>query len=503
MKIQESVIHMSKSYLDRIVQSFAKDVKKLTEEESRQFIEKNIKDLKQVEYILKKLDFLELSIEMRSFAKEFLCFMLLQRNQSISEQTIYEDFDKYLREKIRRIKDQSTLSTISKEKVMIIQTVAEVILFDEKISTDEHNILVKLKEKLKLTENQFDSIINTVRKIEKLKLPSKDQMDLIIKELQYLGLLYYLNRDVKVKLFVIPEEITEIIAPKFDYPLDNKSFALLFERFSQSTLRKIAKEKNISVSLSKDTIITKLFDLGTNPHQLLNSIEQKEIKAVAGKLDKVRISGTKEELINNVLKYFFYLDTNPIVVNADENESLWNYYEDLAGRDYAKLRQLKIIKKDLEIEHLFEKLTKWAFEKLGGLKLKEFKGNNNPDGGVLDKEEGSVLLWDNKSQESPYLFPFSHQKQFLQYIAKSDNKVASFLVITSDIEDEDSVATGCLQLQELSKINVGVISAEIFKAFMQDFNKSGRKPLNIQIFNHNGVITRKILEMRKRIYLKQ
>jgi hypothetical protein len=66
----------------------------------------------------------------------------------------------------------------------------------------------------------------------------------------------------------------------------------------------------------------------------------------------------------------------------------------------------------------------------------------------------------------------------------------------------ESVEKACIKLSDEAtrgtgrNVNIGVISAKTFKAFIDDYSNRTTKQLDTQIFNYNGVITDKILETR-------
>lgn len=500
MKILDCIEDMSKSYLDKVINSFSKDINKFDEFGARDFIAKNIREITQSAHINKRVETLqEYPFKDRVLMKEILNFLLMKTDYSTPEINFYDDLRRSMRESLKRYKNKEVLSNIDKNKIELVRTVYEVILEDDKLSADEERILTAIRKKLNLTQVETNNIMATTRRMDENYNFSNLQIEEGLKELQKLGIVYYLNLDVKEKKFVIPEEIASTLAKSLNYPLNHKTFSILLDDISKESLYRFAKNKKVSVVGSKETIINRLWAQGHSAHDVLNSLTKEELVKLAGQDKGIKTSGSKDDLTRMLLKYFFKVNSR-VPGNSASESNLWEYYPDFANRNYGLLRELGIIERDLECEHNFEELTKYAFNKTGRLKLLKFEGNNNPDGGAFEENTGNVLLWDNKSQETPYTLPLNHQKQFLQYVIKSKKPVLSFLIITGKIEETKKVENCCIRLSGETKVNIGVISAKTFKEFLDDYAKtSNDNPLNLQIFNHNGVITNKVLEIRSSI----
>lgn len=499
MKISNAIKLMSKSYLDRLIGSFAQDVRKLNESQALLFVEKNIKEIGQTSHIQRKLDFSKHSHEERILLGKILQFLLLQRHFEIVEHEFYNRFHHYLAELAKRYKNKDVLVGLDKRKVEIVQTLYEVVVTDKTVSIDEERLLKTLKKKMGLTDVQFNGILHTVTNIKKEYTFTDSQVESALKILQCNGLLYYLN-NAEPRRFLIPEEVATVIAREYDYPLDKKSFELLFENLSRAALGTIAKAVNVPSSGSQSDVVDRLWVHGHSARELLDKTNQTELKKAAAK-QELRSGGTKEDIIDRMVKCYFLLDVAPISKPKVGDEELWEYFVEFARRDSAPLRRLKLVQKDIEMERAFEQLTRYAFRKLGKLKLATFAGSNNPDGGAFDETGSELLLWDNKSVEKPYSLPLTHHKQFLQYVVTSKKPVSSFLIITGDVDNVRVVERNCIKLSGEAKKNVAVISASNFKKFMDAFAQANTgKALNTQVFNHTGVLTKETLEMRLRAF---
>jgi hypothetical protein len=497
MNVATAVQHMTKMYLDRLVGSFSKDVRKFDEDDSRKFVEKNIKEIKDAAFITKKLNFDSYSYTMRLHLRHMLIFLLLQRQHTIVEAGIYDAYVNYLKEQIKKYKNKTLLDAIDRSASNVLNTVFNVAYANNDLSPDEEHVINELRDKVNVTQTEVYALLVSVRPIDKDFAITPKQFEAAIKELQNMGLVYFLNKDIEDRKFVIPAEVATQLAKRLHYPLDNRCFHLLFDDCSKPTLVRLAKYAKLKTNNTKEGLIQKLFEQGRTAEELLNQMTRNELAFLARGVDGMFTSGSKEELAQRLLTYFFLLDPIATKSSALTDVQLWEYFDLMGRRDYATLRQMNVIKKDLEIEHLFEQLTRYAFSKLGNLKLVTFQGNNNPDGGVIG-EDGSVLLWDNKSLELAYTFPLLHQRQFLQYVMQAANRnVSSFLVVTGALENTEAVEVGCIKLSGEARVNVGVISATTLKNFFDMYAKtSNGRPLNLQVFNHTGVITNEILGLR-------
>jgi DNA-binding MarR family transcriptional regulator len=503
MNVATAVQHMTKMYLDRLVGSFSKDVRKFDEEDSRKFIEKNIKEIKAPTFIAKKLNFDSYPYATRLHLNHLLVFLLLQRQHTVAEAGLYDRYAKHIKEQIKRYKNKDILLAVDSTAFDILSTVYNVAYANNDLSADEEHVIEELKAKVNITDVEAFALLATMRPIDKDLAITPTQFDAALKELQNMGLVYFLNKDVDERQFVIPTEVAAQLAKHLRYPMDIKSFHLLFDDCSKPTLVKLASYAKIKSNNTKEALIQQLYDQGRSAQELLNQLSRDELDGLARGVDGMHTSGSKEEIAKRLLDYFFILDTMPLAggkKTAPTDDQLWEYFDLMGRREYALLRQMNIIKKDLEIEHLFEQLTRYAFNKLGNLKLVSFRGSNNPDGGAIG-EDGSVLLWDNKSQELAYTLSLSHHKQFLQYVIQANRNISSFLIVTGSVEDAEAVEMGCIKLSGEARVNIGVVSAVTFKSFFDMYAKtSNGKPLNLQVFNHTGVITSQVLERRYKTF---
>ena len=275
-------------------------------------------------------------------------------------------------------------------------------------SPDEVNLLRKLRGRLAITESDHQLIEARLGKYPKLAnlLHIRDEIDEARKYLQGLGLLFAIRRDDDVDVDLIPEEIAATIQQSVDHQMRTEAYRLMM---NESPVRKkphlqSVLEKN-GIEYGRSNTLATLTDLVINYVPATNAISSnsprygltnKQLSDWCRKLGE-SVSGTTDEMVERIVRHFD--NRRPIVDQVDDTRAIWyDFYTELASRDYGVLRSQEVISKDLEIESKFEEATKFLFaEKLKHTPLKQ-PGSNHPDG--LLSLGSYYLMWDNKSKES-------------------------------------------------------------------------------------------------------
>src|SRR5699024_9086300 len=202
--------------------------------------------------------------------------------------------------------------------------------------------------------------------------------------------------------------------------------------------------------------------------------------------------------IQNIIDFYEKLSTPSLSDPTDERSRLYDFYEDLASRDYKALRVNKIIDKDVDVENHFEEATRYLFEKKLNIPLLDLKGTRHADGKVQFNTK-EVILWDNKSTEEPYTFPEDHFKQFLRYIRSDSMRVTLFLVIVQDYTKEAVAQAQKLKAFSEEDTDVALIKAADLKYVAEQwrtFSKMNTPEFNLQVFNITGELTQNQLMSR-------
>jgi tetratricopeptide (TPR) repeat protein len=200
-------------------------------------------------------------------------------------------------------------------------------------------------------------------------------------------------------------------------------------------------------------------------------------------------SGGKEDKIIKLIEYY---DNLNMIVESEEDEraKYFHYYEAIATRNIELLRKDGIIKKDLEIERLFEKATNYAFEVMLRHIPQKTVGNERPDGVLLFKD--SIIMWDNKSKERPVNLK-DHIKQFEGYVARSEKPVIAFIVIGPSFTDESLDVAERFSLTNDTFLSL--ITAKQFKDLCERWSSRPEKevfPLNY--FRKSGFFNPRIVK---------
>ena len=143
---------------------------------------------------------------------------------------------------------------------------------------------------------------------------------------------------------------------------------------------------------------------------------------------------------------------------VDERELWYDFYVELASRDYDTLRSQHIIDKDLEIESKFEDATEFLFaEKLNHTPLQQ-AGSNHPDG--LLSLGANYLMWDNKSKERPVNLG-DHLRQFDAYMDQADKPVPVFLVIGPTFTEQSEADAVRYHAQHFDRTTTLITAGEL------------------------------------------
>lgn len=378
---------------------------------------------------------------------------------------------------------------------------------NDEISPDEANLLSKLRKRLKVHINEHFILEAKLGRFprDKNQLHTRDDIHNIRTELQKAGILFPFRDEDNACCDIIPEEIANVIKKIHNIEMRNSSYKMLLEHKhlnKKPTLCKILEVESIDYNPSKTikelkekvlmlvppsvTLGGKTLKCGLTNEELKNLLDDLQLKT----------SVSKQEKIENIIEHFNGL--RPTVAETeDKRETFYQFYGQLAGRDYPKLRAKKIIEKDRDIDSFFEQATDYLFEKKLNLTPLEMRGTDHADGTLSIGEH--LLLWDNKSKENKgkdsgkiNLKDFLI-KQFHIYMEKAEKEVDSFLVIAPDFTDESEVEA--MQYKAKYGRDVVLITAKELKELAEEWSKSRSKndPFPLGFFNRAGRFNRAIL----------
>lgn len=506
MFLQDILPKMSKLYLGRIVDSFLKDIHMDTEEEMRELILKNIDEFQNKERVKNYLDFSNESRNISLLNEMILMSLMEKEGYLLSEADLYKEVENMQKEILKQSADDDYINRfIPQEARRIYSSVLdEAWKKDELLNEHEINILEVLRNELDLSKREHYLLESRLGRFPQKdnKLHTHQQISRSLINLQTRGLILRFREDSSY--YVIPKDIARILRYEMGGELRNEVYETLLSDLSVTQLREILHDLDFNVSGVKEALIARIIEYNILPSIALRVFSSKELSDILRKLEGTKISGTKKEKIQNIIDYYEMLSTPTSTDPTDERARLYDFYEELASRDYKTLRINKIIEKDVHVDNYFEEATRYLFEKKFGLNLLNMEGTRHADGKVqFNKQE--VILWDNKSTEDPYTFPENNFNQFLRYIRSEKMRVTLFLVIVHDYTKEAVAQAQKLKAFSEEDTDVALIKASdlVYVAEQwKDYSDQKNPKFNLQVFNMTGELTRNMLLSRMEWALK-
>lgn len=500
MYLQDILPKMSKLYLSRIVDSFLRDVRMDSEEEMREVILKNLDEFQNKDRVQKRLNFDDESRDIALLNELILMSLMEQEGYMLNESDLFKVVIELEEDILKQSQDTEYIekSIPADSKRIYSAVLKEAWKKDDSLNSHEINILNVLREELNISKRNHYLLESQVGRFPQKgnKLHTTNQINKSLINLQSRGLMIRFREDTTY--YIIPKDIARTIRYEMGGELRNEVYQTLLEDLNVSQLRVILGNLEINVSGVKEALLNRIIKHNILPSTALNNFSSNELSDILRRLEGAKISGRKEEKIRNIIDYYEKLSTPTSSDPTDSRSRLFDFYEELAAREYKTLRVNKVIEKEVEVENSFEEATHYLFEKKLGIQPTPMKGSRNPDG-RLEFNSTDVILWDNKSTEEPYTFPEKHFEQFLRYIRSSDRRVTLFLVIVSDYTKEAVAQAQKLKAFSEEDTDVALIKASDLKYVSenwQSFSAEVNPTFNLQIFNMTGELTRSNLLSR-------
>lgn len=374
---------------------------------------------------------------------------------------------------------------------------------NDDISPDEKNLLEKIKNRLSITDKEYQLLEAQIGRFPKTnnEIHTTQEIEDVRRYLQTAGLIFSIRDSDRNDYDIIPEEVVATLRQVFNIEIKNHGYQQLIDsKFlkSKSYLFHILEKGNIEAkssfkvdelkSLCLKRIKPSVLLGGYTPQDGLNS---SDLSRWCKSLD-LSGSGQKVDLINRIIQYYdgIYEKSETL---EDPRALLVDYFEDLASRNLDVLRKQGIIKKDLECERLFEQATDYIFETFLNHKPLLQKGTEHPDG--ILSFQNKFIIWDNKSKETPVNLA-DHIKQFDRYIKNSEKPVASFLVIGPDFAENSSKE--CLKYSALNETNICLLKASDLKSLAQKWSTAKAdddKSFPLGYFRQNGLFDTDLIDI--------
>ncbi|WP_175614885.1 SAP domain-containing protein [Piscibacillus halophilus] len=488
---------MSKLYLSRIVDSFLKNVRMDTEEEMREVILRNIDEFQNKERVKRNLNFNTEPRDIALLNAMILMALMEQPGYLLSEKDVFQLVESIENEIVEQSKDDEYIKTAIPEKSLKIykSVLIESWKKDDSLNEHEINILNVLRKELELSKREHYLIESRIGRFPQKnnKLHTAKQIERSLKNLQARGIILR-YRDEK-SFYIIPKEIARIVRYEFGGELRNELYETLLNDLNVVQLRTVLNTLSINVSGKKEKLIDRIIKHNILPSTTLDTFSSKELSEILKNLDGAKVSGTKNEKIRNIIDYYENISTPELSDPSDNRSRMYDFYEELASRDYKSLRVNKVIDKDINVENYFEESTRYLFEKKLNIDLLEMNGSKHADGKIKYNSK-EVILWDNKSTEKPYIFPEEHFNQFLGYIRSEALRVTLFLIIVSDYTKEAVAKAQKLKAYSEEDTDVAIIKATDLKYVAEnwrDYSNKKQPTFDLQVFNLTGELTRNML----------
>lgn len=500
MYLQDILPKMSKLYLGRIVDSFLKDVHMETEEEMREVILKNIDEFQNKERVKKYLNFSNESRNITLLNEMILMSLMEKEGYVLSEAELFEEVINMEKEILKQSADDEYINRFISEDANRIysKVLNEAWKKDESLNEHEINILNVLRSELDLSKRDHYMIESRIGRFPQKdnKLHTHQHISRSLINLQTRGLILRFRDNTSY--YIIPKDIARILRYEMGGELRNEVYESLLNDLNVSQLKDVLYQLDFNISGVKESLVNRIIKYNILPSTTLKTFNSKELSDILRKLEGAKISGTKKEKIQNIIDYYEMLSAPTSSDPTDERARLYDFYYELAARDYKTLRVNKIIEKDINIDNYFEDATRYIFERKFEVDLMEMEGTRHADGKIQFNNQ-EVILWDNKSTEEPYTLPENHFKQFLRYIRSEKMRVTLFLIIVHDYTKEAVAQAQKLKAFSEEDTDIALIKAEDLAYVSEqwrDYSDQKNPEFNLQVFNMTGELTRNILISR-------
>lgn len=505
MKIDEAVKVMTKQYLSRILESFTRDFGPMDEDEIRDFIVKNSGELSTPTHVEKKLDFFDVSHSQRVLMHFVLEALINANDCMLGERELAEAINERETALIDEAARDDAFAYAEDSAIGVIRAVLEVAFEDGEVSRDEYQLIRRLREHVGVSRKQqrlVEAQLNVFPTFDG-EPHTYDDVRNAVKDLEKRGVLFFCNQAENGAKIVLPDELQKPVKASLGIEMSDHARETLWGSLSNANLQEILRSENMAVSGTKAELVQRLLRAEVTPSRALDHLKNNDLYDICSELPGVQVSGSKDDKIQRIVDYHDRLVTYDSEDDDNPAATAYAYFDELARRDRQVLLSNGIISKDLHIEHAFEAATTYLFNEKLEIETGEFFGSDHPDG-TAQFPDGSVFLWDNKSKESVYDFPSSHQRQFKRYIRDSESRVNCFMVIVPSI-DTSKVEPSCLELKYESQTDtdVSVVTAEDLKWVAEnwrDFCKR-KDSFDLNVFNQTGVLSRTRLEQAMKLLL--
>lgn len=498
MRIDEAVGKMSKLPLGRVLNSVDGHVGDPELDEARELVENHEPTFTDAARIRDALTFESLPFGDR-ILYGFVLETLLSRPMWAGTE---DEVIRKVREREQRVigeaQDEDCLKYSNSKAVDTLKALLEVAVEDDRISEDEISLIRRLRRKLNLTEREQHLILARLGHFPQAgnEPHEPDEIKEVLNDLQRHGIVFYCNRHPDDRLYCIPDEIGPHVKEVLGVDLSEKGWTLLLENLKKAQLKEILRENGLPVSGTKDELIGRVLEAHLRPLESLDILTSSELYDLCGELG-LKVGGSKQDRIDRIIDHFSSLIIKEVDEGAPPGEIYYEYLEELASREADKLRQAKVIDRDIDMDAAFEEGTRYLFEHHLELDLVNLQGSERPDGCLRFEDGKGLLMWDNKSKEQVYRFPRGHLQQFRRYIRNSKDPVSTFLILVPEVGEgaEDTA----YELKAETDTDIAILQAADLKWLAQNWDDFGDE-FKLEVLNFHGVLDRdRLIRNMKRV----
>lgn len=489
---------MLKTVKLRLLGRYLSSTRGMDENDLTQVIIKDAKKIGNKKRVLETFHEIDSDVDRRNLREIILHVVLLQEEvYSLEEQKLEEKVLAYERDLVKKSKNLDYFDSKKHDPARarscdIYKTVLEAAWRNnDDISVDEANLIRILRERLSISSEDHRRISSFIKKFPKNKCEfhSVDEIHNARKELQREGLLWSYRDENNNNIDIIPAEIAETLRAELQIELQSTNFRRLLQHdfINVSDLREILKKFNMDPYGQKTELIDRVAESDIHPSQVLDTIDKSKLTDMCRSME-LKSSGVKLDLVSRLIDFYDDL-TFEERTTEDEREEWYNNYELLASRAYADLRAKKVIRKDLDVEHQFEKATDFLFEELLNLKIDSSRKTTKADGRIMARDR-QVLLWDCKSVEKLVNLHDHLEDQFEGYLRRERElgfEPLAFLVIAPGFTT--SSVKLAHQYKARTNWDIALIQADALKLIAEHWSETGtEQPFPVGLFNRTELI---------------
>src|SRR5699024_11191593 len=190
--------------------------------------------------------------------------------------------------------------------------------------------------------------------------------------LQSRGLILRFREDTTY--FIIPEDIARILRYEMGGELRKEVYETLLSDLSVVQLKEILSNLDFNVSGVKEKLVQRIIQHNILPSTALKTFSSVELTEILRGLEGTKVSGKKREKVQNIIDYYEMLSSPLLSDPTDNRARLYDFFVELASRDYKTLRINKVIEKDVQVDKYFEDATRYLFENKLGNQLVKMDG---------------------------------------------------------------------------------------------------------------------------------